>query len=140
MTATLYVESSAILAVLLESDGEVEALIRLAASRAASSLTLLEARRGLQRARSLGRLSADLHVAALRQLRAFGNRTQILGIDDSTIEAAGQQFPIEPVRSLEAIHLATALIWSGRVGPLTVASLDRHVRENAVALGLPVVP
>ena len=49
-------------------------------------------------------------------------------------------FPREPIRSLDAIHLATALVIRDVRPDLSVLSLDQRLRENAVALGFEVVP
>jgi hypothetical protein len=46
----------------------------------------------------------------------------------------------EPVRTLDAIHLATALLHATEIGSLAVLSIDQSVRANADALGLAVVP
>jgi predicted DNA-binding protein (UPF0278 family) len=51
-----------------------------------------------------------------------------------------QTFPREPVRTLDAIHLATALLHAAEIGALVVLSIDQRVRANADALGLAVVP
>jgi hypothetical protein len=50
---------------------------------------------------------------------------------------AGRAFPVEPVRTLDAIHLATA---AALVEPtmVIVVSRDSRVRDNAAALGHPV--
>lgn len=53
---------------------------------------------------------------------------------------ARQSFPVEPVRTLDAIHLATALEWHKRIEPVAVLSTDERVRSNARALGLQVIP
>lgn len=50
------------------------------------------------------------------------------------------RFPHEPVRTLDALHLATALMFHEAHRALTVVSVDEGIRENAVALGLSVAP
>ena len=51
-----------------------------------------------------------------------------------------QTFPREPVRTLDAIHLATVLMHTAEVGAPIVLSVDQQVRANAQALGLAVAP
>ena len=54
------------------------------------------------------------------------------------LDRAAQAFPIEPVRSLDAIHLSTSLD-SLRIFPdLHVISFDGRVVSNSNALGIPM--
>ena len=46
---------------------------------------------------------------------------------------------MEPLRTLDAIHLASALKLAA-VENVTVLSMDRRLRENATALGMAVLP
>ncbi|MBI2346165.1 MAG: hypothetical protein HYV03_04650, partial [Deltaproteobacteria bacterium] len=50
---------------------------------------------------------------------------------------AGRPFPSEPIRSLDAIHLATALEFVRAFPDLTVLSFDDRVLRNLAPLGLP---
>ena len=63
----------------------------------------------------------------------------IVGLVDEVVERAGRRFPLEPVRSLDAIHLATALDLVEAHPDLHVLTLDVRLAENARALGLPVI-
>lgn len=65
--------------------------------------------------------------------------TEVIEITSSILERARQDFPVEPVRSLDAIHLATALEWH-QIEDTVVVTYDRRVWDNAVALKLNVVP
>lgn len=47
---------------------------------------------------------------------------------------------MEPIRSLDAIQLATVLVLRDIQPDLRILSLDRRVRENAVALGFEILP
>jgi hypothetical protein len=59
-------------------------------------------------------------------------------VDASVMSRARQNFPVEPVRPLDALHLASVLARDQAVGRLTLASCDDRVRANA--LGYDVVP
>ena len=61
-------------------------------------------------------------------------------IEGEVVERARRPFPVEPIRTLDAIHLASALLASARVADLGLLSLDERVRTAGRALGLPVVP
>ena len=49
---------------------------------------------------------------------------------------AGQAFPVEPVRTLDALHLASALEFLVLFPDLKVLSLDDRVLANLPQLGL----
>lgn len=53
---------------------------------------------------------------------------------------AEQSFPVEPVRTLDAIHLASALLLRHSVPDLVVVSTDEHIRTNASQLGFAIFP
>ena len=79
-------------------------------------------------------------IPAQQRLNAIESRWNEVPVLKSILEQTGQAFPIEPVRTLEAIHLLTALELRMAVADLLIISLDRRVRENAVALGFIVLP
>lgn len=138
----LYVESSAVLAWLLEqASGELVAeTLACAELIVASDLTLIECDRVLIRAVILGELhEADADDRHAR-LNAVATRWTLLGLDDEIIERARRPFPVEPVRTLDAIHLASALVGRKAVSELAVLSLDTRIRSAVRRLGFPLVP
>ena len=50
----------------------------------------------------------------------------------------GRPFPIEPIRTLDAVHLATAELLEEPPQLVTIVTRDARVRENAKALGYAV--
>jgi len=139
---TLYAESSAALAWLLEQDyGELVAE-RLAQADLiiSSDLTLIECDRVLIRAVALNELEES--DAAHRQARfnAVAARWTLLALDEEIIERARRPFPAEPIRALDAIHLASAVIVRKAVSDLAVLTLDGRVRTAAHRLGFALVP
>jgi predicted nucleic acid-binding protein len=44
-------------------------------------------------------------------------------------------FPVEPVRTLDAVHLATAELLGEPPQLISIVTRDDRVRENATALG-----
>ncbi len=56
---------------------------------------------------------------------------------DDILERAGKPFPREPVRSLDAIHLASALELLQAFPELKVLSHDAGILANLPELGLP---
>jgi predicted nucleic acid-binding protein len=123
------------LAALLESDTTALAALRIGGQRVTSALTFAEAARALVRARVAGRLTPVDERAALRALHTFERRCAVMAVTDDVLTRAGRPFPVEPIRTLDAIHLATAELL-GEAPPLvTVVTRDERVRENARALG-----
>ena len=51
-------------------------------------------------------------------------------------EGASQPFPVEPVRSLDAIHLSTALEFLKIYPEMKVLSFDKRINDNIPSLGL----
>lgn len=71
----------------------------------------------------------------VRALQTFFARCDIVAVTSEVLTRAGRPFPVEPVRTLDAVHLATAEIL-GEPPPLVViVTRDARVRDNAVALG-----
>lgn len=136
----LYVESSAVLRVLLERDAVFVTALREFTRFLTSSLTLVEVRRAIARARREGRLTQPAYVRALRQAQRFAASCAVVELTPAVRERAAAQFPAEPVRSLDAIHLATIVTQADLFAPIVVASCDSRVRDNAEALGYAVVP
>jgi predicted nucleic acid-binding protein len=133
-----YIETSALLAALLEQDTVAQRAVIGRGRRITSALTFAEATRGLIRARLGNRISADDERAALRWLGAFRSSCDVMSVTESVLVRAGRPYPIEPIRTLDAIHLATAAEIGEPPQLITVVSRDECVRGNAQALGHPV--
>ena len=128
-------ESSALLAALLEHDTAALNALRAAGRRVTSALTFAEGARAILRARISGRLSAAEERAAVRGLRTFERRCFIVAVSETVLERAGRPFPVEPVRTLDAVHLATAELLGEPPQLVTILTRDARVRDNAQALG-----
>jgi uncharacterized protein with PIN domain len=135
-----YAESSAVLAwVLGEPEGEqVRQAISVADRVVASTLTPLECARAIERGAASGRLTEAEALAARGLLDAASRTWVLLEMTGPVPLRAARRFPSEPVRTLDAIHLATALEFYQALGGLTMVSLDERVRDNARRLGMTV--
>ncbi len=130
-------ESSALVAALLEHD--TAAMTPPAGARhVTSALTLAEAGRAIVRARATGRLTAADERAAVRGLRIFERRCFILDVDRAVLARIRRPFPVEPIRTLDALHLATAELLGEPPPLVTIVTRDERVRANARALGYAV--
>lgn len=138
----LYAESSAVLAWLFrEAPGPLlEEILAGAEMVLASDLTLLECHRALIKAEATGQLS-QFEVGQRRVLlENVSSRWTLLKLDGEVLERARRRFPQEPVRSLDSLHLATAVAARSLVPELALLSLDQRVRGNGTALGFDVLP
>jgi predicted nucleic acid-binding protein len=134
-----YMESSALVAALLEHDTAAMKSLPAGTQHVTSALTLAEAGRAIIRARATGRLTADKERAAVRALRTFERRCFILDVDRAVLARVRRPFPVEPIRTLDAVHLATTALLGEAPQLVTIVTRDARVRENAQALGFMVV-
>jgi predicted nucleic acid-binding protein len=130
-----YIESSALVAALLERDPAARSAVRVRGRRVTSALTLAEAARAILRARVAERLTTVEERAAVRALRRFERRCYVVAVTDAILERVRRPFPLEPVRTLDAVHLATAEFLGEPPQLTTVVTRDERVRGNAEALG-----
>jgi predicted nucleic acid-binding protein len=133
-----YIESSALVAAVLESDEPAMASIRAGEQRVTSALTIAEASRAVLRARLAGRITAQQQRDVLVTLQRFARRCHIVSVTDTILAHAGRPFPVEPIRTLDAIHLATAEALGDPAALLIIVTRDLRIRDNATALGHPV--
>lgn len=133
-----YIESSALVAALLENDVVARASLRAPGLRITSAITLAEADRAILRARTTGRVSDAQARAAARSVRAFERRVDVITVTDAILTRARRPFPVEPIRTLDAIHLASIEILGSPPDVTTVVTRDERVRANARALGYAV--
>jgi predicted nucleic acid-binding protein len=134
----VYVESSALLTWLL---GEPQAQIVISTLNRAqtvmtSVLSIVEIERALNRA-EYNRL---LNSGQAQKIRGMAERSKtgwiLMEISEEVRLRAGRIFPVEPVRTLDAIHLSTALIFMRAFPDLTLLSFDNRILENAQPLGI----
>ena len=135
-----YLESSAVVAALLEHDAAAIRAMRAGGRLVTSALTFAEAARTLVRARVTGRLSPDQEQAARRALDTLERRCTVVAVSDEVLGRVGRPYPAEPIRTLDAVHLATVEILGLAPREVTVITRDARVRDNARALGYDVSP
>ena len=135
---SLYVETSAVLTWLLGQThaDDVRARVDAAEVVVTSSLTFAEAERAVVRAEG----ERFLRAADGQRLRGLLQRASSgwmrMTVSEEILARAGRPFPVEPVRTLDAIHLATALAFTRAFSDLELLSFDRRLLDNARALGI----
>jgi predicted nucleic acid-binding protein len=128
-------ESSALVAALLEQDTAARARGPAGSRFVTSALTFAEAGRAIIRARAAGRLTPLQEQRAVRALRTFERRCFVLDVDRPVLARVQRRFPLEPIRTLDAVHLATAEALAEPPSLVTIVTRDDRVRANALALG-----
>ena len=130
-----YIETSALVAAGVERDATATRAIRGEGVRLASALTFAEARRMLSVARQSGRLSPEDYRSRLSWVRRFERRCEVVEVSAAVLARLGRPFAVEPVRSLDAIHLATIEAIEEDAAAVAVVTRDRRIAENARAMG-----
>jgi PIN domain nuclease of toxin-antitoxin system len=138
----VYAESSAVLRWLLGQVGgaKIQEVLAGAPNVITSALTSVEVARTLARLVAGGQLSSVDRALVSRTYATAANHWKVCAVSDEILRRASDPFPVEPVRSLDAIHLATVLAFTQQVANVDVISTDARIRDNAQALGLTVVP
>jgi len=101
-----------------------------------SIITPIEAERALIRAEKTGVIT----TGKKNELRGLLARTManwnLMEISPEVRSRAKEPFPIEPVRTLDAIHLSTALEWSQIYFGLYMFTRDNRILANTKPLGI----
>ena len=139
---SVYAESSALLAWLLDEEAapEIRRLLAAADTIVASDLTLIECDRVLLRATALGELTEAEVADRKAHLTRAASHWHVLHIGPEIVDRARQPFPGEPIRTLDAIHLASALAARTAILGLKLLSLDVRVRRAGTRLGFELLP
>lgn len=138
----VFVESSALVAwILWEARGrEVATCLRATKIAWLSALAVPETCRALLRAASAGRVDDAYVRRARRRLAGLSGACRIIPVDEDILERAGQAFPVEPVRTLDAVHLASLERAQSVSAHVALLSLDDRVRANASTMRIRVLP
>jgi len=138
----VYAESSAVLAWLLgETAGSrVSQILGKSEIVVVSDLTILECERALIRALALH----EINPSAAGKIRARLDRAaahwHLWRISSEILQRARHPFPTEPVRTLDALHLASALAARSAIPGLELLSLDECIRRAGEQLGFRLHP
>lgn len=134
---TAYVETSALLRLALREPGAIDNLFS-ADSLVASEIIVVESKRAIDRLRLLGVLGADEAAGCGRLVTDWLEAVDLVLIRPPVLNRASEPLPT-PLGTLDALHLATALVWRERVGPVDfVATHDSALGLAARAFGLDV--
>ena len=133
-----YIDSSVLLRIVLGQANALRQWTRLERG-VSSALILTESLRTLDRARLRANLS-DMEIARRRStILAIIESLELIEIDSVVLDRAAQPMPTE-LGTLDAIHLASALLWKDATGIEPVmATHDAALGLAAQAHGLKVM-
>ena len=134
----LYVDTSALLRFALGEPGAVREL-RAADRLVSSELLAVESRRTIDRLQRMGDLRPNEAARRLDVLATWIEAIDLVLLRAPILLRAGDPLP-SPLGTLDAIHLATALVWRDRMDQaLTLATHDAALGLVARGFGLPVI-
>lgn len=130
---SLYLDTSAVLRAVLESGTtlEVEARVRDAPVLITSRLALVESARALHRLRLGGRVPEARLADSEQALAAVWARCELWELTPAVCEMARHVAPGIPLRTLDALHLATYLLARRRIEALELLTVDDLLRAAA---------
>jgi predicted nucleic acid-binding protein len=131
----LYLDSSALLRLVLREAGALDE-IRSAQALVSSELLAVECPRTIDRLRLQGALSLEEAAVRRTAVAEWLEAVDLVLLQRSVLARASDPFPT-PIGTLDAIHLATALLWREQMGQdLVVATHDGGLALAARAFGL----
>jgi predicted nucleic acid-binding protein len=135
---TAYIDTSALLRIVLREAGALDDL-RSYDSLVSSELIVVESMRTIDRLRLQGSLTAGEAAGRLRIVNDWLEAIDLVLVRPPVLSRASEPMPM-PLGTLDAMHLATALIWRDRVGPLpAIATHDSVLGTAALAFGFDVL-
>jgi len=136
MSTCLYLDTSAVLRAIVENgtSPEVEARIAAAPALVTSRLSLVESSRALHRLRQLGRVSEAKLADAQREVSAVWARCELWELTPAVCEMARQVAPGSPLRTLDALHLATFVLARERIEGLELVTVDDRLQAALGAI------
>ena len=132
-----YIDTSALLRIVLREPGALEDL-RTYQGLVSSELIAVESARTIDRLRLQGSLTTEEAAARLRTVTEWLEAIDLVLLRTPVLSRASEPMPM-PLGTLDTLHLATALIWRDRMGPLpTMATHNTALGLAAQAFGFDV--
>ena len=123
-----YIDTSALLRIVLREPGALEEL-RTYDGLVSSELIAVESARTIDRLRLQGSLTTEEAAIRLRVVSDWLEAIDLVLLRPPVLSRASEPMPM-PLGTLDAVHLATALIWRDRMGTLPMMA------THDAALGL----
>jgi len=133
-----YVDTSVLLRIILREAGALDDL-RAQGGWVSSELLDVESRRTIDRLRLRGSVTAAEASERLAAIARWLEAIDLVLLRPVVLARAGEPLPVS-LGTLDAIHLATALVWRDRTGePLLVATHDDAFGQAARSFGFEVM-
>jgi predicted nucleic acid-binding protein len=129
----LYLDTSVALRATLEqgTTPEIERRIAAAPVLVTSRLALVESARALLRVRAESGVAESRLADSRRELDALWQRCELWELSPAVCDLASLLAPDQPLRTLDALHLATFLLARRRIEGLELLTADRRLEEAA---------
>ena len=133
-----YLDTSALLRLVLREPGAIEDL-RSCEAFVSSELLAVEALRSLDRLRLQGALTTDEAARRRVVVTEWLEAVDLVVLQRPILARACDPFPV-PLGTLDALHLATLLVWRERMGKVAVlATHDPGLALAARSFGVEVI-
>lgn len=96
-----------------------------------SRLSRVETARALLRLRALGLASEEDLADAGREIETLWSRCELWELTAAVCDLASEVSPAKPLRTLDALHLATYLLARRRIEGLELRTADTRLAEAA---------
>jgi len=135
VSAPVYLDASAVLRAALETGTtpDLETRIRAAPVLVTSRLALVESARVLVRLRTTERVAEQRLADAEREIDAVWARCEIWELTRTVCDLARHVAPTKPLRSLDALHLATFVLARRKLEGLELVSVDSRLTDAAAS-------
>ena len=132
-----YIDTSALLRIVLREPGALDEL-RSCDALVSNELIAVESARTIDRLRLQGSLTAEEAATRLRTVNEWLEAIDLVLLRTPVLSRASEPMPM-PLGTLDALHMATALIWRDRMGVLpTLATHNTALGLAAQAFGFDV--
>jgi predicted nucleic acid-binding protein len=133
-----YLDTSALLRLVLRESGSLDKEVRSWEGLVSSELLAVESLRTIDRLRLQGDLSAEEAASRRATAMEWLEAVDLVLLQRPILARASEPFPT-PLGTLDALHLATALVWRDRMHQaLVMATHDRDLALAARSFGLDV--
>ena len=132
-----YLDTSALLRIVLREAGALDDL-RTYDGLVSSELIAVESARTIDRLRTQGALTMDEAAARIGAVNEWLEAVDLVLLRPPVLSRASEPMPV-PIGTLDAVHLATALVWRERVAALPeMVTHDAALGAAARAFGFDV--
>jgi predicted nucleic acid-binding protein len=132
--AWAYFDASALIKRYVDEAGRREVLQLLRHHTCVTSAVLpVEIRSALRRRKSEGTLNDDRAAEVLRRLAVDRAFWTVVGVTSEVLSAAEALVAVHPLRTLDAVHVASAQRFAARIGEPALLFVSADTRQTAAA-------